>query len=691
MKKDFQRILITAALPYANGYLHLGHLAGAYLPADIYARYQRSKKRKVLFLGGSDEHGVAITVSAEKEKVTPKTIIDRFHPANKAVFETFEMSFDNYSRTSLPLHHETTKEFFTEFYQRSIVREKKEKQLFCEKDNMFLADRYVEGTCPNCKSTQARGDQCENCGTWLNQIDLIDPKCKICGATPVVKETTHWYFPLGNYQQRLEAYIDERNKRDGWKDNVLRYCEGWFKNGLEDRAVTRDLSWGIPVPVKGFESKVIYVWFDAVLGYISSGKEWAIKQGTRDAWKKFWLSDDTKYVPFIGKDNVVFHCIVFPAMLMAWNDGGKEQYVLPENVPANEFLNFEGQKFSKSRGWGIDVQDFLKFFSPDLLRYALAVNLPEKSDSDFYLKDFQARVNNELADIAGNFINRTFAFTEKNFGGKVPKRGVLNALDKEIISKLKEAPQKIGDAYEQYRFRDGLFEVMNLARAANKYFNDSEPWKTAKSNPDQCATTLNIALQLVRSLAILFEPVVPAMSEKIWKMLNVDGTVQAAGWDTASELCLAENHPLNKSEILITKIEDKQIDEIVKFLEGDAVPATNKPSVAPIKPTITIEDFQKIDLRVARVVEAEKIPKSQKLLKLQVEISGERRQVLAGIAQHYKPEELIGKEIVVVANLQAAKLMGQESQGMILAASDESGRLTLVSLRDEMNTGSVVR
>jgi methionyl-tRNA synthetase len=678
-------------LPYANGYLHLGHLAGAYLPADIYARYQRSKKREVLFLGGSDEHGVAITVSAEKEKTTPKTIIDRYHPANKAVFDAFEMSFDNYSRTSLPLHYETTKEFFTEFHQRSIVLEKQEKQLFCEKDNMFLADRYVEGTCPNCKSTQARGDQCENCGTWLNQVDLIDPKCKICGATPVVKETTHWYFPLGNFQKRLEAYIDERSKRDGWKENVLRYCGSWFKSGLEDRAVTRDLSWGVPVPVKGYEKKVIYVWFDAVLGYISSGKEWAIKRGTPDAWKKFWLSNDTKYIPFIGKDNIVFHCIVFPAMLMAWNDGGKEQYVLPENVPANEFLNFEGQKFSKSRGWGIDVQDFLKFFSADLLRYALAVNLPEKSDSDFYLKDFQARVNNELADIAGNFINRTFAFTEKNFGGKLPKLGTLSALDKEIIAKLKETPAKIGESYDQYRFRDGLFETMGLARAANKYFNDSEPWKTGKSNPEQCATTLNIALQLVRSLAILFEPVVPAMSEKIWKMLNLDGTVQSAGWDTASEFHLTENHQFNKSEILISKIEDTQIDEIVKFLEGESKPDANIPAITPIKPTITIDDFQKIDLRVACVLEAANVPKSKKLLKLQVEIGGERRQVLAGIAQHYKPEDLVGKEIVVVANLQPAKLMGQESQGMILAASDESGNLTLVSLREEMITGSVVR
>jgi methionyl-tRNA synthetase len=688
MKSPFKRILITAALPYANGYLHLGHLAGAYLPADIYARYQRMKKRDVLFLCGSDEHGVAITVSAEKEKTTPKNIIDHYHPANKAAFEAFEMSFDNYSRTSLPLHHETAKDFFREFHKRSIVIDKKEQQLYCLKDAMFLADRYVEGTCPKCKSTQARGDQCENCGTWLDQTELIDPKCKLCGTTPVVRETTHWYFPLGNYQQRLESYIAERDKRDGWKDNVLRYCEGWFKDGLKDRAVTRDLNWGVHVPVAGYEDKVIYVWFDAVLGYISSGKEWAAAHGKPEAWKEYWQNEDTKYVAFIGKDNVVFHCIVFPAMLMAWNDGNTDHYVLPENVPANEFLNFEGQKFSKSRGWGMNVQEFLKFFSADMLRYALAVNLPETRDSDFYLKDFQARINNELADITGNFVNRTIAFIDKNFGGTVPKLGTLNKLDEEVIAAVKQAPFKIGELFEHYSFREGLMEVMNLSRAANKYFNDSEPWKTLKSSPEHCSTTLHVAIQIVRSLAILLEPVVPATSEKIWKLLNLNIPLRVDGWDSASEFRIKEGHQLNKPEILITKIEDKQIDKIVKFLEGgdkhEAVP------ISPLKPTITIDDFKKIDLRVGRVIEAEKVPKSEKLIKLQVEIGNERRQVIAGIAQHYKPEDLIGKLIVVVANLQPAKLMGQESQGMILAASNESGTLTLVGVQSEISTGSTV-
>ncbi len=689
MNSTFKRILITAALPYANGYLHLGHLAGAYLPADIYARYQRLKKRNVLFLCGSDEHGVAITVSAEKEKTTPKDIIDRYHPANKAAFEAFEMSFDNYSRTSLPLHHETAKEFFKEFHQHSILIDKKEQQLYCLKDAMFLADRYVEGTCPKCKSAQARGDQCENCGTWLDQTELIDPKCKLCGTTPVVKETTHWYLPLGRYQSRLESYIAERDKRDGWKENVLRYCEGWFKDGLKDRAVTRDLDWGVHVPVAGYEDKVIYVWFDAVLGYISSGKEWAASHGKPEAWKEYWQNEDTKYVAFIGKDNVVFHCIVFPAMLMAWNDSNKNHYVMPENVPANEFLNFEGQKFSKSRGWGIDVKDFLKFFSADMLRYALAVNLPETRDSDFYLKDFQARINNELADITGNFVNRTIAFIDKNFKGTVPKSGAHDKLDKEIIEAVKKAPDIVGEMFEHYNFREGLMEVMNLSRAANKYFNDSEPWKTLKSNPERCSTTLNIAVQIVRSLAIFLEPVVPVTSQKIWNLLNLDVSMREEGWDSASEFRIKEGHGLLKPEILITKIEDKQIDEILKFLEEEDNLLSAQTSA--LKPAITIDDFKKIDLRVGRVIEAEKVEKSAKLIKLQIEIGNEKRQVIAGIAQHYKAEDLVGKLVVIVANLQPAKLMGYDSEGMILAASNDSGVLTIVGVQSEISTGSIVK
>ena len=689
MKRHFERILVTAALPYANGYIHLGHLAGAYLPADMYVRFQRSRKRDVLFICGSDEHGVAITVSAEAEKSTPQSIVDRYHPANESAFNDFGMSFDNYSRTSLPLHHQTAQEFFSDLHKRGILREKTEHQLYCENDKMFLADRYVEGTCPNCKYTQARGDQCENCGTWLNQTDLLEPKCKICGATPVVRETTHWYFPLGVYQARLEEYVKERNERDGWKDNVLRYCGGWFKDGLQDRAVTRDLSWGVPVPVKGYEKKVIYVWFDAVLGYISSSREWAAKIGKPEEWRTYWQNPDTKYVAFIGKDNVVFHCIVFPAMLMAWNDGPNKQYVLPENVPANEFLNLEGQKFSKSRGWAIDVRDFLRYFPADLLRYTLAVNLPESRDSDFYFKDFQARTNNELANILGNFVNRTFTFTEKHFDGMVPSPGIPGALDKEIQTHIRNAPGVIADLYERYRLRDAVFESMNLARRANKYFNDSEPWETAKTDRSKCATTLNTSLQIIRSLAILLEPVVPSLSQSMWTMLNLEGSPGQAGWETAAQITLKEGHRLGKSEILVSKIDDKKIEEAMAALLTTSV-ATQKPST-PLKSTVTLDDFKKIDLRIARVLSAENVPKSEKLLKIQIEMGGETRQVLAGIAQHYQPKDLVGKQLIVVANLQPAKLMGHESQGMILAASDSDGKLTIVCPLSEISSGSVVK
>ncbi|MBI3003918.1 MAG: methionine--tRNA ligase [Ignavibacteriales bacterium] len=688
MKSGFNRILVTAALPYANGYLHLGHLAGAYLPADIYVRYQRLKKRDILFLCGSDEHGVAITVTAEKEKTSPKAVIDRYHPANLKAFDDFGMSFDNYSRTSLPLHHETAREFFKEFHKCGVLREKQEKQLYCEKDRMFLADRYVEGVCPNCKYPQARGDQCENCGTWLSQTDLLDPKCKICGTTPVVRDTTHWYFPLGNYQKRLEEYVQERDKRDGWKENVLRYCQSWFKGGLEDRAVTRDLSWGVKVPVSGYEEKVIYVWFDAVLGYISAGKEWALKLGKPKAWEDYWLRDDTKYVAFIGKDNVVFHCIVFPAMLMAWNDGARERYVLPENVPANEFLNFEGQKFSKSRGWGIDVSDFLKFFPADTLRYTLALNLPESRDSDFYLKDFQARTNNELADILGNFVNRTFAFAERHFDGNVPALGRPGKLDKEMLALMKNAPGTIGGLIERYKFREATFESMSLARNANKYFNDSEPWKTIKSDPGQCSTTIRICLEVVRSLAIIFQPVIPHFSARMWSMLNLQGVVEDQSWEAASAPSLGESHNLGKSEILVNKVEDQRIEEVIRFLEQ---PDGKDSMATESKPAISIDDFKKIDLRLGKVLSAERVPKSEKLLKLQVEIGNEKRQIVAGIAKHYAPETLVGKLVVIVANLEPAKLMGQESRGMLLAASDNNGKLSIVTTAEELSSGSVVK
>ncbi len=685
MKDNPKRILVTAALPYANGPIHLGHLAGAYLPADIYVRYQRLQHCDILFICGSDEHGVAITIAAEKQGVTPQSIVDGFHAMNAETFASFGVKFDNYSRTSLPIHHETSKEFFLDLYQKKILKEKEEQQLYCEVNKMFLADRYVEGTCPVCKDESARGDQCENCGTWLNATELINPKCKLCGSTPVVRTTKHFYLPLGDFQKRLEEYVHSHSE---WKDNVQKYCESWFKGGLQDRAVTRDLNWGVPVPLKEFSDKVIYVWFDAVLGYISSTKEWAQRMGSPDRWKQYWQDNGTRYIAFIGKDNVVFHCIVFPAMLMA-----KGGYIVPDNVPANEFLNLEGGKFSKSRNNAIYVKDVLKTFEPDFLRYTIAMNLPETHDTDFYWKDFQAKVNGELADIFGNFVNRTLAFTEKNFSGKVPQCGTLTARDEEIIAVMKEMPGVAGALYEKFKFRDGTFEIMNLARAANKYFNDSEPWKTLKSNPAQCATTLHICLQIVRTLAVLFAPVLPFSTERVWKMLRVETPLSDEQWDSAGAMKLAAGHQLGAVEIIFKKVEDAAIEaELQKLgvpLENSSGNAQEK--LPPVKPTISFDEFQKLDLRIGKVIACEPIPKSKKLLKLQVELGAERRQIVAGIAEHRTPEELIGKSIVVVANLAPAKLMGIESQGMLLATHGDGDAFALLTVTNDVAPGSWVK
>lgn len=687
MKKEFKRILVTAALPYANGKIHLGHLAGAYLPADIYVRYQRSMRRDIVFICGSDEHGVPITITADKQKITPQQVVDHYHEMNKEAFRKFGVSFDNYSRTSLPIHHETSKEFFLAFHKNGILKEKREKQLFDAKANMFLPDRYVEGTCPVCKNPEARGDQCERCGTFLSPMELINPKSKITGEKPDVRETSHWYFPLGDYQKRLEAYIEEKSSQERWKENVLAYCNSWFKDGLADRAVTRDLNWGVQVPLKGYEDKVLYVWFEAVLGYISSTKEWSKNIGQPDAWKKYWLSDATKYVAFIGKDNVVFHCIVFPAMLMAWNDSEKEHFLLPDNVPANEFLNFESQKFSKSRGWGVDLDEFLEVFPADTLRYTLTMNLPELRDADFTWKDFQARTNNELADILGNFVNRTLTFAHKNFAGKVPARGALTKLDEELVKQLRSTTEKAGQLIDQYRIRDSALEIMNLARFANKYFNDNEPWKSLKENRERCSTTINLCLQTIRSLAVLFAPILPFTVEKIWRFLNVSSI---GGWQSASELFLPENHPLGQPEILFTKIEDDVIQGKMQGLTGGDAEVPKKQQEQET-PQITIDDFKKVELRVAKVISVEKVSKSDKLLKVQISLGDEQRQIIAGIAQHYTLEDLVGKKVVVVTNLQPAKLMGQQSNGMLLAASDNDGNLSVLTVARDMVEGSIIK
>ena len=672
-----EKILVTSALPYSNGRIHLGHLSGAYLPADIYVRYHRMKGDDVLYICGSDEHGVPITISADKEKVSPQVITDRYHETNTKAFEQFGMSFDIYSRTSLPIHHETAKEFFLEYFNRGMLKEKKSKQFYDEEVKMFLPDRYVEGTCPNCGYEEARSDECENCGALYEPSELKKPKSKISGKTPVLRETTHWYFPLGDYQPRLEEYIRVSSESYGWKENVLQYCRGWFKAGLKDRAYTRDLDWGVSVPLDSAEGKVLYVWFEAVLGYISATKELSRQRGNENLWREYWQGENTKYIAFIGKDNVVFHCIIFPAMLMAWNDGDKEKYILPQNVPANEFLNFEGKKFSKSRNWGIDVIDFLKLFPPDPLRYTLAANLPETRDTDFYWKEFQLRNNSELADILGNFINRTFTFAHKHFDGKVPVKGKTEKIDDDMLKLLADYPARVSALIDCYRIKDSVTEVMNLARAGNKYFNDSEPWVTVKSNKERCGTTINICLQTIYTLAGLFSPVIPFSSEKIFRILNAS----PSGWDELGNEHLKAGHTLNKTEIIFPKIEDDIIEKQLEKLGPKNEEDTNNN-------LISIEDFDKIKLKVAEIVEAVNVPKSNKLIKLKVRLDDGDRQVIAGIAKSYKPEELVGKKIILVANLKPAKLMGLESRGMVLAVENENGELNVLTAAQNVKNGT---
>ena len=679
-----EKIIVTSALPYANGPIHLGHLSGAYLPADIFVRYKRLTKSDIIYVCGSDEHGVPITITADKEKLTPQDIINRYHESNKAAFAKFGMSFDIYSRTSIPTHHQTAQDFFMSYNNQGILTEKKTLQFYDEKAGMFLPDRYVEGTCPKCGYDEARSDECEKCGDLYDPSELINPKSKISGGTPELKETSHWYFPLGKYQERLEKYINEANEKFNWKDNVLNYCKGWFKDGLKDRAVTRDLDWGVKVPLENANAKVLYVWFEAVLGYISATKELFKESNNPDEWKEYWQNENTRYIAFIGKDNIVFHTIIFPAMLMAWNDTNDEKFVLPENVPANEFLNFEGKKFSKSRGWGIDVEQFLEIFPADSLRYTLAANLPENKDTDFYWKEFQAKSNSELADILGNFINRTFIFASKHFDEKVPERGELETIDKEMLALISEAPKKIGNLIEKYKIRDAVFEMMSLARAGNKYFNDSEPWVSVKNDKTRTATTVNICLKTIYTLAEVFSPVIPFSTEKIFKMLNV----KSSDWNEIGNKEFEVGHQLNKSEILFTKIEDKTIDaEILKWSNLATVEEKEEEKF----PEITFEDFMKVDLKVAEIIAAENVKKSKKLLKLQVKIGKTERQVVAGIAQSYKPENLIGKKVVMVANLKPAILFGLESQGMILAIEDETGKLNVVEVTNSLNSGLKVR
>ncbi len=674
-----EKILVTSALPYANGPLHIGHLAGAYLPADIFVRYHRLKGSDVVYICGSDEHGVAITIRADQEGVSPQDIIDKYHPLNQLSFERFGVSFDNYSRTSLPVHHETGQEFFLDIYEKGIFKQKTEQQFYDRQAQMFLPDRYVEGTCPICGSTDARGDQCEKCGSDLNQTQLLNPRSKITGKKPELRETFHWYFPLGEFQDKLRIYLDER---PNWKENVRNYCYGWIKQGLQDRAVTRDLSWGIKVPLPEADGKVIYVWFEAVLGYISSTKEWAQKIGEPERWKEYWQNENCKLIHFIGKDNIVFHAVMFPAFLIA-----KGGYVLPADVPANEFLNIEGEKISTSRDYAIWLNDYLDRFPPDPLRYYLAAIAPETKDSDFSWRDFQTRNNSELVGILGNFVNRSLTFIEKNFGNVVPECHTLDETDQGLLTRLAEAPRQISAAIEKYEVRQALKSLIDVARDANKYFNDKEPWVAIRKDRDACSTTLYVCVQICKALAIQMAPFMPFSAETLWQMLNLQGDVHRQDWLRSGTDRLPVGHKLNRPAILFEKLEDEVIEAEIKKLQEKS--RKNQP-LTEEKKLISIDQFKAIDLRVAKVLSAEKVEKTDKLLRVEVELGNEKRQIIAGMAEFLDPAELSGKNVIIVANLEPATIRGLESQGMLLAAED-GGALSLLTVEKEINSGAQVR
>jgi methionyl-tRNA synthetase len=666
------RYTITAALPYTNGPVHIGHLAGVYIPADIYARYQRIMGKDVAFVCGSDEHGVPITLKAKKEGISPQQVVDKYHQIIKQSFEDFGISFDNYSRTSAQVHHDTASEFFKKLYEKGKFTEAVTEQLYDPEAKQFLADRFVIGTCPKCGNEESYGDQCENCGTSHNATDLIDPRSAISGAKPVLKETRHWFLPLDEYEPWLKQWILEEHKKD-WKSNVYGQCKSWIDDGLRPRAVTRDLDWGIPVPVEGAEGKVLYVWFDAPIGYISSTKEWAEREG-KD-WEPYWKSPDTKLLHFIGKDNIVFHCIIFPSMLKA--DGS---YVLPDNVPANEFLNLEGDKISTSKNWAVWLHEYLVDFpnQQDVLRYVLTANAPETKDNDFTWSDFQARNNNELVAIFGNFINRVAVLTNKYYQGEVPAAGELKAVDLETLQSLAELPTTIADSIERYRFREAQSRMMEVARLGNKYLADEEPWKTIKTDEERTATIMNTALQIAASLAILCEPFLPHTAIKLKTMLRSEG-LQWNQLDRETPL-LPAGHIIGKSELLFSKIEDEQIQKQLDRLKASkSANEKENMELAPHKDTIGFEDFVKLDMRVGTVLEAEKMPKTKKLMVLRVDTGLDVRTIVSGIAEHYSAEELVGKQVTVLVNLAPRKLRGVESQGMILMAENPDGQLVFLN------------
>lgn len=676
--KNFKRTTVTSALPYANGPVHIGHLAGVYVPADTYVRYLRLKGEDVLFIGGSDEHGVPITLKARNEGVTPQDIVDRYHTLIKKSFEEFGISFDIYSRTTSKVHEQTASEFFKTLYDKGEFIEKVSEQYYDEQAGQFLADRYIVGECPHCHAQGAYGDQCEKCGSSLSPTELINPVSKISGGKLVLKPTKHWYLPLDKHESWLREWILQGHKE--WKTNVYGQCKSWLDTGLQPRAVSRDLDWGIPVPVEGAEGKVLYVWFDAPIGYISNTKELL-----PDDWEKWWKDKDTRLVHFIGKDNIVFHCIVFPAMLRAAGS-----YILPDNVPANEFLNLEGDKISTSRNWAVWLHEYLRDFEgkQDVLRYVLTANAPETKDNDFTWKDFQARNNNELVAIYGNFVNRSMVLTHKYFDGKVPARGELNEADKNMIAEFERTKQEMENLLDNFKFRDAQKEAMNMARIGNKYLADNEPWKLAKTDMGRVATILNLALQLTANLSVAFAPFLPFSSKKLSDML----AMQPRKWDSLGNMeMLEEGHLLNKAELLFEKIEDTAIEAQIKKLQDTKKQnEINEKHAEPVKELVDIEQFGKLDIRVGTVLECAKVPKSDKLLQFKIDDGMGGRTIVSGIAAYYKPEDLVGKQVCFVANLPVRKLRGVESNGMIISAQDADGSYIVISPSRKVANGSQI-
>lgn len=701
MIKDPQRYTVTAALIYANGPIHIGHLAGCYLPADIYVRYLRSKEKDVIFVSGTDEHGVPITIKAKNEGIMPQQVVDKYYKQIKAAFEDFGISFDIYSRTSKEEHHKVSQDYFLNLYNKNYFNEEITEQYFDETAGQFLSDRYIVGTCPNCGNEKAYGDQCEKCGSTLSPLELINPHSMLSGAKPVLKKTKNWYLPLDKMQPQIEAYV---NSHPEWKTNVSGQCQSWLKQGLLPRAMTRDLEWGVKVPLKDTDGKVLYVWFDAPIGYITFTKEFfsnynlekdkkeyiynrsTFKTSKAEDWEKYWKDDKTKLVHFIGKDNIVFHCIIFPAMLIA--DGS---YILPDNVPANEFMNLEGDKISTSRNWAVWLHEYLEEFpgKQDILRYALCANAPETKDNDFTWKDFQTRNNSELADIFGNFVNRVIVLTHKNFDGKIPALGALSDLDKQVIETLKELPSKIAASIEQYRFREAQTFMMELARLGNKYLAETEPWKLVKTDIERVKTIINISAQITANLSIVGEPFLPFTSEKLIAMLNMPKYL----WKEAGRADLIEaGHQINAGEILFSKIEDATIEAQIQKLEASKKANELANTVlAPAKDAVSYDDFTKMDIRIATIIEAERVPKTKKLLKLKLDTGLDQRTVVSGIAEFYDPEKIIGQQVCLLANLVPRDIKGIQSQGMILMAEDKDGKLSFVAPFAIVSNGGEVK